>query len=336
MTVSVMQKDDVLIEVRNDSKLHIVFTNHGAAIKDLYFDNKLITLRPLDDTIYYDSGNFHGKTIGRSAGRIKNATYTLNNRVAHLEKNNFGVDNLHGGRNGLHTKDFNYFLNETKDYSDVIFTYFSPDLDAGYLYSCNIRITYRVYRQSDMIDILYDATSDTINFLNLSNHTYFNLSGNLSNNVLNDKLFINASKIGYLNDNLVVEKKIDVNKVTDFRKPKPIGRFIDDELLQKKTKGYDYPYFLDDVGIDYLAAKAEGKAVDLEVYTTYPCIVFYSNNHPLNCEVYKGIRDQKYLAFCLECQFHPDGIHQEKDYFGLFDNNRPYHEITRYKFIGKE
>jgi len=46
MTVSVMQKDDVLIEVRNDSKLHIVFTNHGAAIKDLYFDNKLITLRP--------------------------------------------------------------------------------------------------------------------------------------------------------------------------------------------------------------------------------------------------------------------------------------------------
>ena len=116
MIVSIMKKDDVLIVVRNDRKMHIVFTNHSAAFKDLYFDNKLLTLKPLDDTIYYDSCNFQGKTIRRSAGRIINATYTLNNRVAYLEKNNFGVDNLHGGKNELHSKDFNYSISETEDY----------------------------------------------------------------------------------------------------------------------------------------------------------------------------------------------------------------------------
>ena len=128
----------------------------------------------------------------------------------------------------------------------------------------------------------------------LTNHIYFNLSGNLSNNVLNDKLYINASKT-YLNDNLVVEKKIDVDEATVFRKPKQIGQFFNDGLLQKKTKGYDYPYYLDDVGVDNLATKVIGKSIDLEVYTTYLCTVFYSNNPPLNCEGYNGIKKNIWL-----------------------------------------
>ena len=336
MKVSITKKEYIIIDVENDSKLHIIFTNHGAAIKDIYYENKLMTLRPIDDAIYYDSRYFYGKTVGRSAGRIKNATYTLNHRTAFLEKNNFGVDNLHGGINGLHSKDFNYSIQENKDYLDVVFTYASPDLEGGYLYSCDITITYRVYRIVNMIDIIYDATSDTLNFLNLTNHTYFNLSGNLRKNILSDKLYINASKIGLLSDILIIQKKIDVDEVMDFRKPKEIGKHMHNEILQKKTKGYDHQYFLDEVGIDKLAAKLEGEAVNLEVYTTYPCIVFYSGNHPLDSEVYKGVKDSNHLALCLECQFHPDGIHQEKENYGLFDHNHPYHEITRYQFISKE
>lgn len=343
MNIILKENHNTTIITVTNEKLTLSFSTLGASIRDITFFDKnkqkvVITARPQHEEDLFKDDSYYGKTIGRTAGRLKNATYTIDNKVAHIEKNNFDTDNLHGGKNGLHNKNFSYQIIKKEAYYAVVFSYFSPNLEGGYLEDLNIQVTYRLYQNEDTLEIIYDAISSAPTLVNLTNHTYFNLSGNLKSTVLNHELTINASNVGQLNERLIIEKIIPVNKVMDFRKTKRIGLDIENPELQKITKGYDNQYFLDNPNLSNLAARCycPESGIMLEVYTTYPCLVFYSNNYFTNYELFKGIIDQKYLAFCLECQFHPDGIHQEKDPKNIVTPNNPYHQVTRYCFKTEE
>lgn len=325
------------IKLINKNKMEVILSSFGAGIKSIKVldcSNHLqeITLCPENEILYYYSPN--GKTIGRTAGRILNATFTIDGRTALLDKNNFKKDNLHGGRDNLSRKVFSYQINEFDDYVDVIFNYFSPDGEGGYFGNVDIKVTYRVFENEDNLMIIFDAKSDCKTLLNLTNHMYFNLSGNPFNSIFNHQLFMKAKHYGDLSKRMIVKRIIPVTKEFDFTTPHLIGDYIYSELVNKVTNGYDHQFFLENHQINDCVASLTSyeSGIKMDVYTSYPCIVFYTGGSEKRSFVVDGVDYSKLSSCCLECQFHPDGIHKQKDRNGVFDEEHPYHEEIILKF----
>lgn len=326
------------LTVENSAGLTLRLTALGAAIREIkvpdkFGEIKTVTLCPTSDAIYRKE--YYGKSIGRTAGRIQDATFTIDGKTANLQKNNKGADNLHGGVTGFHSVVFDCETVETPDYTDVVFSYASPDGEGGYFGNVKFTATYRVRENENSFRIIYDGESDTRTLLNVTNHVYLNLSGNLEESAKEHRLYINASRFGKLSERLIIEDILPVTKEMNFRKPHKIGDYVYEESVQKYTCGYDHQYFLDTESVDELACalECEKSGVKLEVRTSYPCVVLYTNScpHP-EYEVYPGKHDEQYMAACLECQYHPDGIHACPDNCGILSPEKPYHEEIDYRF----
>ena len=323
------------ITLINKKLMEIKLSTCGAGIKEIKVPNKeglvkTVTLAPVDDKLYNEA--YHGKIIGRTSGRMENATFTIDGLTANLEKNNQGTDNLHGGSTGLHQQNFDVEINEINEYTDVIFTHFSPDGEGGYFGNVNIKITYRVYENINKFDIIINGKSDCKNLLNITNHVYWNLNGDLSNKILEHELYINASKRGVLNERSILTDIIPVSKEFDFRKPKLLGQDINADCVTLNTVGYDHPFYLDENAniVSYLYCKDSG--IKLNIKTTYPVIVCYSNNYPeYDVEVFKGVYDNMHMAVCLECQYSPNSLKMTPENAGVFDEE--YNEVIEYEFV---
>ena len=340
MNIKINQANECnYITVENNSGLVLTLADIGAAIRaikvpDKDGGSKTVTLCPVSDELFATA--YHGKTIGRTSGRIENATFTIDGKTALLERNNFGVDNLHGGASGFHAARFDCEVKQGKAYADIVFKRTSPSGEGGYFGDVDITVTYRVYDDANTFRIIFDGSSNANTLLNLTNHVYWNMGGDLVESVNDQILYLNAPKFGKLNERLIVEDVIPVTKEMDFRSPHKIGDYIYRDSVQLYTKGYDHPYFLAPHSFDDVVASLYSKrsGIKLEVRTTYPCIVFYSDGQAdSNIEVFPGKRDEQYLAACLECQYHPDGIHQTPENCGIVSPERPYHEEIEYKFI---
>jgi aldose 1-epimerase len=329
------------IAIENDAGLYIRLSSYGAAIREIRVPDRdgvsrTVTLAPTDEERWQHT--YHGKTIGRTAGRIANATFTIGGRTAHLEKNNRDTDNLHGGSQGFHTKNFAVDCNRGEGYIDVSFTHTSADGEGGYFGNVTVTVTYRIYAQRNAVKILFDGTCDEATLLDLTNHVYWNLSGDLRATVEDDLLFLNASRYGVPNERLIVEQIAPVPPAMDFRTPHKIGQYIESAEAQRFTCGYDHVYFLDgeeNGKRENLAAQLHSdlSGISLTIKTTYPCGVFYTNNFPEeNAEIFSGVKDGKYMAACIECQYPPDGIHQSPDRCGILTPDSPYHEEIEYSF----
>lgn len=319
--------------------MQVSLSSCGAGIRDVLVpDNngvaRTVTLRPMDESNMFNT--YHGKTVGRTAGRIKDACFTIDGKTAHLAKNNKGVDDLHGGTEGIHARVFSYQVEEGKDSTKVIFKYRSPDGAGGYFGNVDIVVTYVVCENENDFSIIYDATTDEKTLLNLTNHVYWNMSGDLRETVENQIMYLSAPYYASLDERLIITGKVPVNEVMDFRTPHEVGKYIEDPELQKYTKGYDHPFFLDVKSKDEVAASLVSalSGIKLEVRTTYPLAVVYADcqANP-NVEVYPGKMDKKYLAICYECQYHSDGTRWEKDAdYGVITPEKPYHNEIHYTF----
>lgn len=327
-----------LITAENSAGMVLKLTSVGAGIreilvKDKFGDLKTVTLCPQNEEEYCQG--YYGKTIGRTSGRIAGATFSINGRTANLEKNNCGEDNLHGGASGFHAAPFAFSVKENKEYCDVVFTYLSKDGEGGYFGTVDIAVTYRIFDKENTFKIIFEGTSDVPALLNMTNHVYLNMGGNLTENVREQTLYLNAPEVGRLNNRLIVEEVIPVPEEFDFTAPHKIGKYIAADNVQLYTKGYDHPFFLSTRGISDLACalQSEKSGIRLEVRTTYPCVVLYTDNYAdTSREVYAGKNDEQYLAACLECQYHPDGIHQTPENCGVVTPEAPYREETEYRF----
>lgn len=333
--------DYVQITLENETGMYICLTELGAGIREIRVpdrdgESKIVTLCPFDEEVFRNG--YWGKTIGRTSGRIANAVFSIGDKTATLEKNNHWQDNLHGGSEGLHAKVFSHKVIKCVDYTDVIFVYKSPDGEGGYFGNADVKVTYRIFEKENTFRIIFSGETDSEALLNLTNHVYFNMSGNLCQSVKEQTLFINASRVGRLNERLIIEEIVSVAPEFDFRTAHKIGDCIYNENVQRHTFGYDHPYFLDNPKIDKLAASFESahSGIRLEVRTTYPCVVFYADSCPASgMKVLPDKEDEQYFAACLECQYNPDGIHSSPDNCGILTAEKPYHEETEYKFSVK-
>ena len=267
-----------------------------------------------DDIAGYEKDKaFFGASIGRYGNRIAAGQFTLNGTTYHLPKND-GPNSLHGGSPGFNKRLWTAVDRSYSGAGVVEFSYTSPDGEEGYPGTLKVKVTYTLPADKNELRIDYSATTDKDTVVNLTNHSYFNLSGDMSQEILKHELLLHASEFTPVDATLIPTGELRPVKGTpfDFEQATAIGSRInqDDEQL-KFGKGYDHNWVLrrsSDGGVQPAAVAFEpGSGRVLEVLTTEPGVQFYSGNF-LDGSVH-GKGDQAYnhrTGFCLETQHFPD------------------------------
>jgi aldose 1-epimerase len=252
-----------------------------------------------------DTKTYFGAVVGRYGNRIANGKFTLEGKEYHLSVNE-STNTLHGGKEGFDRRNW---TGKTVP-GGVEFTLVSPDGDQGFPGTLTAHVRYTL--QANKLMIHYSATTDKPTVLNLTNHTYFNLSGAGSGTILNEKLTIYGDKITPVDSNLIPtgEFKPVAGTPLDFTKPETIGARIsaDDEQL-KLGHGYDHNWVLNGkMGTLHPAARvfdpASGRVLVED--TTEPGVQFYTGNFlDGTFSGPKGKYDFR-TGLCLETQHYPD------------------------------
>lgn len=326
------------ITVDNEIDMIITLSTFGASVYDLKFkdkNNKIesIVLTPTELTDFYKSDGYYGKTIGRFSGRIDKAKCIINEKEYVLDKNWNGVNSLHGGYEGISFQNFNYTIEEYDNKINVIFTYLEKEnlLPGDVFY----KITYEIMKNKNDINLLFNAVTNKDTVVNLTNHMYFNLSGDLKNNIKEHDLQLLCDKYTDLNNELITKSIKDVDKIFDFRIPHKIGKYIYDEKLQNHTSlGYDHCWLKSDINEDIIAVLTEDKSGrKLSVSTSYPSIVCYAGCYPKEFLFNENrVQIEQYHSICLECQFIPNGINMNNMYKAILKKDEEYNHFIKYSF----
>ncbi len=312
---TVIDGDSTNLYVLNNSNgVEVAITNYGGRIvsvmvpdKDGVFKDVVLGFDNIDD--YTATDNNFGATIGRYGNRIAHGKINIDGVEYELPQNNFG-HSLHGGPEGFDKK---VFIATQPDNKSLILTYLSEDGEAGYPGNLDVKVTMTL-TDNNAIDIRYEALTDKKTVVNLTNHSYFNLSGDANNNVLDNILMINADSFTPVDDTFMTTGEILTVEGTpmDFRTPTSIGERIDNyEYDQLKFgDGYDHNWVLNTKGdISQVAASVYSPAsgIQLEVYTDEPGVQVYTGNFLAGTDTGKyGAVYGKRNAICLETQKYPD------------------------------
>jgi aldose 1-epimerase len=303
-----------LFVLSNANGVEVSITNYGGRIvsvmvpdRDGNMKDVVLGYDNIDD--YRATDNNFGATIGRYGNRIAHGKITVEGVEYLLPQNNFG-HTLHGGPEGFDKKVFkaNQIDNQTLE-----LTYLSEDGEAGFPGNLSVKVT-MILTNDNAIDIQYEAETDKETIVNLTNHSYFNLSGDANKTILNDVLTINADQFTPVDDTFMTTGEILTVEGTpmDFRNSNVIGERIDNyEYEQLKFgDGYDHNWVLNTGGdISQLAASvySQETGILLEVYTTEPGLQVYTGNFLDGTNVGKyGAVYNKRNAICLETQKYPD------------------------------
>lgn len=312
--ISVVDGDTTrLFTLTNHSGMEACITNFGGRIVSLMVpdrDGKMTDVVLGHDNIgdYVDiDGNF-GALIGRYGNRIDQGRFTLNDSTYQLPVNNYG-HSLHGGPKGFH----NLVWQGTQlNDSTLQLHLFSPDGDAGYPGNINVTVTYSL-TPDNAIAIHYEATTDRPTILNLTNHSYFNLSGDLSKDILAHQVYIDADGFTPIDSTFMTHGEIRPVEGTpfDFRVAKPVGRDIDaDDGQLRNGLGYDHNFVLNTAGdITVPAARVhdDTTGITMEVFTDEPGLQFYVGNFLDGTVKGKGgIAYPRRGAIVMETQHYPN------------------------------
>jgi aldose 1-epimerase len=274
------------------------------------------------------SNSFFGVIAGRYANRIAKGKFQLNGKEYTLAQNNNG-NSLHGGLKGFDKQ----VWNATTSLADSSLTlkYASKDGEEGYPGNLNVEVRYKL-RDDNALEIHYSATTDKATPVNLTNHSYFNLSAGKKADILDHVLYLKASRFTPVDKTLIPTGKIEPVAGTpmDFTQPKPIGRDI-----AKVEGGYDHNWIFDKQPkalelVGKLAEPSSGRT--LEMWTTEPAVQFYSGNFLKGQGGKSGLVYNKHAGLCLEAQHYPDSPNQPSFPSTILEPGQTYTQTTIYKF----
>jgi aldose 1-epimerase len=332
-----------LYVLTNRSGIEAAITTFGGAVVSLKVPDRNGKLG--DVVLGYDSVEGYvndkphlGALIGRYGNRIAQAQFSLDGKTYTLAKNN-GENSLHGGLKGFDKVVWAAKEIPAKDGQSLELSYLSKDGEEGFPGNLKVTVTYTLM-DANALRIDYCATTDKKTVVNLTNHSYFNLSGPGSGDILSTVLMIEADKFTPVNASMIpTGELLDVTGTPlDFRKPTAIGARIgqDDEQL-KLGNGYDHNFVLrrapGEKG-ETLAARALDPASGrvLEVWTTEPGVQLYTANYLDGVKGKGGVVYTRRTAFCLETQHFPDSPNQPQFPSTVLNPGAVYHTVTTYKF----
>ena len=329
-----------LYVLTNANGMEVCITNFGGRIVSVLVPDKDGVMR--DVVLGFDSiqdyKNIHsdfGAAIGRYANRINQGKITIDGIEIQLPKNNYGHC-LHGGPDGWQYKVFRA-TNVTPN--ELELTLNSPDGDANFPGNVTAKVTYTL-TDDNAIDIKYSATTDAKTIINMTNHSYFNLSGDPSVPATDHLLYLNASNYTPVDSTFMTLGTVEPVEGTpmDFTTAKVIGAEIDNFDFEqlKNGKGYDHNWVLDTKGdVTQLAAKlaCPSTCIGLEVYTNEPGIQVYTGNFLNGTVTGKGgIVYNKRASVCLETQHYPDSPNKPQWPSVILEPGQTYHSECIYKF----
>lgn len=306
-------------EITNGSGASVRLSNLGAGILSIIVPDREgrmedVVLGYADIMDYFGDGPCAGKTPGRYANRIAGGRFSLNGRHYTLPVNN-GPNHLHGGPDGF----ANRLWEEAAGDDAVIFRLTSPEGDAGYPGTLNVEVLYS-WSEENELTIEYRAVCDRDTVINLTNHTYFNLSGESSGTVLDHTLKLHASRWLPTDETLIPTGVLEPVMETpmDFSAAKRLGRDIHADFPALKFgKGYDNCWALDEWAPGNLVKAAlleDGQSGRrLEVFTTQSGVQIYTGNWLEGSPIGKGGRSYRdYDGLAIECQAFPDSPNKQQ------------------------
>jgi aldose 1-epimerase len=331
-------------------ELYTLTNTHGIEVRVMTYGGIIVSVQTPDksgrladitlgfDTLapYLAKHPYFGALVGRYANRIGNAKFTLDGKEYPLAKND-GPNALHGGLKGFDKVVWQAQSFQKGAEVGVILKYTSADGEEGYPGTVHVTVTYTLNDKNEF-HLDYQATSDKATLINLTNHTYFNLAGEGSGNILGVELSLNADHFTPVDATLIPTGKIaSVNGTPlDFTKSTAIGARINDTYEQLVLgHGYDHNFVIKRTGPGLaLAARAYDPASGrvLEVDTTEAGVQFYTGNFLEGVHGRHGHIYNRRDAFCLETQHYPDSPNKPSFPSAILRPGQTYHSTTVWKF----
>lgn len=329
-------REVALFTLSNQQKVIVKIMTYGGIITSLQTpdrEGKMADLVLGFNTLgeYLGEHPYFGAIIGRYANRIAGGRFVLDNSEYQLALNE-GKNHLHGGNIG-----FDQVIWKAEEFNQagavgVRLSYLSGDGEEGYPGNLNVTVCYQLTDQNELV-IEYEAVTDRPTVVNLTNHSYFNLNGESSGDILGHELMINADYYSAVDEGLIPTGELKPVKDTplDFTVAQPIGARIGETM-----GGYDHNYVLRKKGNELSPAArvfAPQSGRVMEVFTREPGIQLYTANSFNGTLTGKaGQAYPKHGAFCLETQHFPDSPNQAHFPTTRLDPGATYRSKTIYQF----
>lgn len=332
-------EDIFLYVLQNKKGMRVEISNFGATIIGLYvpdktgkIENVVMAYDKLSE--YYKNWHSIGCSVGPNANRIANAAFSIDGKEYKLEAGPDG-HNLHSHFSLGYQK--RVWIVEKYSDAEITLLCECAEGEMGFPGNKVNRITFTVTEDNEL-KIHYCVTTDKKTVINMTNHSYFNLSGNLSSTVKKHRLWLGCSHYTPIDQNGIPTGEIAPveGTVMDFTKPKMLSKGLESDSEEiKSAKGYDHNFCVDDWNgelkkIGRLYEEKSGRC--MEVFTDLPGVQVYTANYLGLC---KGRNKKIYKthgAICLETQYFPNHINEENFVSAVFDKDNPYDSTTIYKF----
>lgn len=337
--IFIAEKEVVEVELINTKNTLVKIFNYGTIINKFIITNArgeqqdiVLGFDKFEDYInptYLKDYSYLGAIIGRYANRIKNGAFNVDGIEYQLPKND-GEDCLHGGINGLDKKVWDVIETTENPHASVTFQYFSLDGEENFPGDLAIQLKFELTNNDELI-LTYQADTDEATPINLTHHSYFNLSTN--GEKITDHIHqMNAANYLQQDENFVVTGKLlpVADTIHDFTKPRAIGANWDEKV------GYDQTYVLDkEYGSLTLASKTTetNSGLSLLVYSTEPVAHFYTAKHLKVKDGKNGKEYTEFDAFCVETQHHPNAVNIPEFPSTILRPEEMYTQTTIYKVL---
>lgn len=337
------EKTFEIYTLTNDNGVTVEILSLGGVItkiltpdKEGIFKNIVLELEKIED--YYINEAYRGAIVGRTAGRIGGGTVTIEGKKYDLTKNSNG-STLHGGKVGFSKKIWDSAPLKKEDYVGVKLNLKSPHGEEGYPGNVEVQVIYKLDNHNQLT-MEYSGTTDKTTLLNLTNHNYYNLSGDGERRIEGHRLEINSDKICEMGEGSIVTGKfLEVEGTPfDFRKEKSLGQDIDDINNEQIAKGcgYDHMWILNNdkkVAITFKDPES-GRVMDIE--TDAQCVVCYTMNFADGEMLSCGKKASPRMACCFETQAPAIGFNDEFSYMSILKPGERYEEKSVFRFYVEE
>lgn len=331
----------------NNNGMEVCFTNFGGRIVSILVPDKDGNMKDvclghdnIADYIKYGAqGCNFGALIGRYGNRIAKGQFSLDGENYQLPINN-GPNSLHGGGEiAFHNR---IWTANQVDAQNIEFTTFSADGEDGYPGNIEVKVTYTL-TDDNSLQLSYEASTDKATVLNLTNHCYFNLSGDPTKDCLDETLVLDADSITAVDADVAVTGKVLAVEGTpfDFRTETVIGKGINNESNEqiKNGVGYDHNWILNtkgDIEKCFATLYDPNSGIQMEMFTDQPGVQFYAGNFLDGSFVGKnGVKYPRRSAFCFETQHYPDSPNHPEWPSTTLRPGEKYLTKTIYKFSTK-